>query len=178
MLLLGRWSFSMVSVTKPHLRHPPHFPALELGRGTSTFDGMAIAGAVLHELASHTIPLAFFATHYGSLTDDYAYHPNICRMYMSTEVDDERHEVSHPPTSLAYSADLCPSAPAHIPLQTRRGRRGVFLRYSCCESCWCSYQRCPTGGHHLEGVRETVQGKAEDATSEQRSGTHAYGCAG
>jgi DNA mismatch repair protein MSH6 len=58
---------------------------------------MAIAGAVLHELASHTIPLAFFATHYGSLTDDYAYHPNICRMYMSTEVDDERHEVSHPP---------------------------------------------------------------------------------
>ncbi|KAF6764079.1 DNA mismatch repair protein msh6 [Ephemerocybe angulata] len=66
----------------------------ELGRGTSTFDGMAIAGAVLHELATHTLPLAFFATHYGSLTDDYAYHPNISRMFMATEVDDEAHELT------------------------------------------------------------------------------------
>uniref|UniRef100_A0A8H7XWG4 DNA mismatch repair protein n=1 Tax=Psilocybe cubensis TaxID=181762 RepID=A0A8H7XWG4_PSICU len=65
----------------------------ELGRGTSTFDGMAIASAVLHELATHTLPLSFFATHYGSLTDDHAYHPNIRRMYMSTLVDDEKHEL-------------------------------------------------------------------------------------
>ncbi|GMK58904.1 hypothetical protein CspeluHIS016_0603460 [Cutaneotrichosporon spelunceum] len=60
----------------------------ELGRGTSTFDGMAIAGAVLHHLATHTLPLGFFATHYGSLTDDYAYHPNIRNMHMQVHVDD------------------------------------------------------------------------------------------
>ncbi|KAF9528358.1 muts domain V-domain-containing protein [Crepidotus variabilis] len=65
----------------------------ELGRGTSTFDGMAIASAVLHQLATHTLPLSFFATHYGSLTDDFAYHPNIRSMYMSTLVDDEKHEL-------------------------------------------------------------------------------------
>ncbi|ODN76137.1 hypothetical protein L202_06063 [Cryptococcus amylolentus CBS 6039] len=62
----------------------------ELGRGTSTFDGMAIAGAVLHEIATHTLPLGFFATHYGSLTDDFAYHPNIRNMHMQTHVDDEQ----------------------------------------------------------------------------------------
>jgi len=65
----------------------------ELGRGTSTYDGMAIAGAVLHQLATHTLALAFFATHYGSLTDDYAYHPNIRNMHMKTLVDDERREL-------------------------------------------------------------------------------------
>lgn len=77
---------------------------------------MAIAGAVLHHLATETLPLGFFAvscldlpvrhekegvadmndhqTHYGSLTDDYAYHPNIRRMHMQTHVDDEQMQVS------------------------------------------------------------------------------------
>lgn len=49
--------------------------------------------AVLHQLATHTLPLSFFATHYGSLTDDFAYHPNIRNMHMKTLVDDEKHEV-------------------------------------------------------------------------------------
>ncbi|KAK2461207.1 hypothetical protein APHAL10511_006734 [Amanita phalloides] len=65
----------------------------ELGRGTSTFDGMAIAAAVLHQLATHTLPLAFFATHYSALTDDYTYHPNIRNMYMSTIVDEEKRDI-------------------------------------------------------------------------------------
>lgn len=60
----------------------------ELGRGTSTFDGMAIAGAVLHHISTHTLPLGFFATHYGSLTDDFQYHPNIRNMHMQVHVDD------------------------------------------------------------------------------------------
>ncbi|KAI0697052.1 DNA mismatch repair protein Msh6 [Cytidiella melzeri] len=65
----------------------------ELGRGTSTYDGMAIAGAVLHQLASQTLALSFFATHYGSLTDDFSYHSNIRNMHMSTLVDDEKREL-------------------------------------------------------------------------------------
>ncbi|KAJ7632274.1 muts domain V-domain-containing protein [Roridomyces roridus] len=65
----------------------------ELGRGTSTFDGMAIAGAVLHQLATHTLPLAIFATHYGSLTDDFEYHPNVRNVYMETLVDEEKREI-------------------------------------------------------------------------------------
>lgn len=65
----------------------------ELGRGTSTFDGIAIAGAVLHHLATHTLALSFFATHYSTLTNDYAYHQNISMMHMATGFDDENREL-------------------------------------------------------------------------------------
>lgn len=44
----------------------------ELGRGTSTYDGMAIAFAVLHQLSTHVGCVGFFATHFTSLTDDFA----------------------------------------------------------------------------------------------------------
>lgn len=64
----------------------------ELGRGTSTWDGMAIAYSVLHHLATRALPslpgfvptktmrtdvgcIGFFATHYSSLTRDVEYHP-------------------------------------------------------------------------------------------------------
>ncbi|KAJ8294900.1 DNA mismatch repair protein msh6 [Rhodotorula toruloides] len=54
----------------------------ELGRGTSTYDGMAIAYAVLHRLATHMGCIGFFATHFTSLTEDFA-----------TSVNDETREV-------------------------------------------------------------------------------------
>jgi DNA mismatch repair protein MSH6 len=66
----------------------------ELGRGTSTFDGIAIASAVLHHLSTHTLALSCFATHYSSLTNDYEYHPNIRTMHMATAFDDDNREAS------------------------------------------------------------------------------------
>ena len=43
----------------------------ELGRGTATFDGTAIAHAVVDHLARHTRCRSLFATHYHSLVDDW-----------------------------------------------------------------------------------------------------------
>ncbi|KAJ1310950.1 hypothetical protein OPQ81_009462 [Rhizoctonia solani] len=65
----------------------------ELGRGTSTYDGMAIASAVLRELATKTLPLTLFATHYSSLTEMGEKHPNIRNMTMQTVVDDEKRQL-------------------------------------------------------------------------------------
>ncbi|KAG8745359.1 DNA mismatch repair protein msh6 [Ceratobasidium sp. 414] len=65
----------------------------ELGRGTSTFDGMAIASSVLRELATNTLPLTLFATHYSSLTEMGDKHPNIRNMTMETVVDEEKRQL-------------------------------------------------------------------------------------
>jgi DNA mismatch repair protein MutS len=46
----------------------------EIGRGTSTFDGLALAWATAVHIASHVKALTLFATHYFELTalpDDY-----------------------------------------------------------------------------------------------------------
>ncbi|KAI5476724.1 hypothetical protein MNV49_007314 [Pseudohyphozyma bogoriensis] len=65
----------------------------ELGRGTSTYDGMAIAFAVLHRLATHVGCIGFFATHFTSLTEDFAYHPQIRLCNMQTQVSDDTRAV-------------------------------------------------------------------------------------
>ena len=43
----------------------------ELGRGTSTFDGTAIAHSVVDHLVNHTKCRALFATHYHSLVEEW-----------------------------------------------------------------------------------------------------------
>lgn len=64
---------------------------------------MAIAGAVLHQLATHVLPLCCFATHYSSLTDDYNYHPNIRNMHMGTVMDEDERKVCMSLTFMACS---------------------------------------------------------------------------
>lgn len=41
----------------------------EVGRGTSTYDGMSIAGAIIEYLSKHLHAKTLFSTHYHELTD-------------------------------------------------------------------------------------------------------------
>ncbi|KAK5024112.1 DNA mismatch repair protein msh6 [Exophiala sideris] len=66
----------------------------ELGRGTSSHDGVAVAQAVLHHLASHIGCLGFFATHYHSLSAEFKGHPEIVAQRMKILVDDENRRVT------------------------------------------------------------------------------------
>lgn len=52
----------------------------ELGRGTSTYDGMAIAHAVIERLADKTGPLTLCATHYHELTELQDKNPDIINL--------------------------------------------------------------------------------------------------
>ncbi|CAI5494419.1 unnamed protein product [Closterium sp. Naga37s-1] len=58
----------------------------ELGRGTSTFDGYAIANAVLNYLTSRLDCRLLFATHYHPLTSEFAGHPQIALRHMACQV--------------------------------------------------------------------------------------------
>ncbi|KAK8075867.1 DNA mismatch repair protein msh6 [Apiospora hydei] len=60
----------------------------ELGRGTSSYDGVAVAQAVLHHVASHIGCVGFFATHYHSLATEFESHPEIRAKRMQIDVDE------------------------------------------------------------------------------------------
>ena len=66
----------------------------ELGRGTSSYDGLAVAQAVLHHVASHVGCVGFFATHYHSLAAEFAQHPEVRARRMQIAVDDARRRVT------------------------------------------------------------------------------------
>jgi DNA mismatch repair protein MutS len=71
--LAGGRSTFMVEMTEAAtilLRATPQSLVLidEIGRGTSTFDGLALAWAIAHALAEKNRSLALFATHYFELT--------------------------------------------------------------------------------------------------------------
>lgn len=66
----------------------------ELGRGTSSQDGVAVAQAVLHHLATHVGCLGFFATHYHSLAGEFVGHPEINAKRMKILVDEEERRIT------------------------------------------------------------------------------------
>jgi DNA mismatch repair protein MSH6 len=66
----------------------------ELGRGTSSVDGLAVAEAVLHHIAGHVGCTGFFATHYHSLAHEFANHPEVAPKRMAIAVDEEEKRVT------------------------------------------------------------------------------------
>lgn len=66
----------------------------ELGRGTSSYDGVAVAQAVLHHVATHIGALGYFATHYHSLATEFMHHPEIAAKRMAVRVEPDAREVT------------------------------------------------------------------------------------
>ena len=66
----------------------------ELGRGTSSYDGVAVAQAVLHHIATHIGALGYFATHYHSLATEFQSHPEITAKRMAVKVEHDIRDVT------------------------------------------------------------------------------------
>lgn len=104
----------------------------ELGRGTSTFDGLAIASAVLEELARPDGPFTLFATHYHELTEMPAAQSRIVNLTVEV-VEDPAHRLvfSHRVTpgqaSRSYGVDV--AALAGLPPEVLRRAREHLLEW-------------------------------------------------
>ena len=66
----------------------------QFNSGTSTFDGTAIAYAVIRYLAETVQPLACLSTHYHLLLKDFENHPLISPHFMDCDANDRDNDVT------------------------------------------------------------------------------------
>ncbi|TPE50925.1 DNA mismatch repair protein MutS [Maribrevibacterium harenarium] len=82
----------------------------EVGRGTSTFDGLSLAWAAVEQLATQTKAYVLFATHYFELTALADSLPTAANVHLSaTEYEDDivfMHQVHEGPASQSYGLQV------------------------------------------------------------------------
>jgi DNA mismatch repair protein MutS len=98
----------------------------EIGRGTSTFDGLALAGAIATHLHDKNRAFTLFATHYFELTAFPAKHSGAINVHVSAAESTGKdivflHEVQPGPASKSYGVQVARLAgmPAAIVRQAR-----------------------------------------------------------
>ena len=90
----GRSTFMVEMAETAHILHNATDHSLvlmdEIGRGTSTFDGLSLAWACAHHLAEKIQAFTLFATHYFELTGLTETHPSIANVHLdATEYGDD-----------------------------------------------------------------------------------------
>ncbi|KAK1737533.1 DNA mismatch repair protein MutS family protein [Skeletonema marinoi] len=80
----------------------------ELGRGTSTFDGTAIASATVQHLVERNQCLTLFATHYHSLLEDWKNEPSIRLGHMECVVEDNDNDSEKKSIAFLYTLEMDP----------------------------------------------------------------------
>jgi DNA mismatch repair protein MutS len=82
----------------------------EVGRGTSTFDGLALAGAIARHLHDRTRSFAIFATHYFELTGLASEHEGIRNVHVGAVESAGGiaflHEIEPGPASRSYGVQV------------------------------------------------------------------------
>ncbi len=102
----------------------------EIGRGTSTFDGLALAWAIAHRLAERNRCLTLFATHYFELTALPAELPGCANVHFDAAEHRDGivflHAVADGPASRSYGVSV--ARLAGVPADTIRQARTYLAR--------------------------------------------------
>ncbi|XP_035177058.1 DNA mismatch repair protein Msh6 isoform X1 [Oxyura jamaicensis] len=107
--------FVELSETSSILQHATEHSLVlvdELGRGTATFDGTAIASAVVRELAEKIKCRTLFSTHYHSLVEDYSQSVAVRLGHMACMVENESEDPSQETITFLYKfiEGACPKS--------------------------------------------------------------------
>ncbi len=106
----------------------------EIGRGTSTFDGMALAFAIARHLLDKNRSQALFSTHYFELTRLSLEHPECANVHLGAVEHGHRivflHAVEDGPASQSYGIEVAALAgiPAPVVREARRRLRALENR--------------------------------------------------
>jgi DNA mismatch repair protein MutS len=102
----------------------------EIGRGTSTYDGLALAWAIAHRLAERNRSLALFATHYFELTALPAELPGCANVHFDAVEHRDgivfMHEVADGPASRSFGVQVAKLA--GVPADTVRNAQRYLHR--------------------------------------------------
>jgi DNA mismatch repair protein MutS len=102
----------------------------EIGRGTSTFDGMALAAAIARELVERNRCLTLFATHYFELTQLAEQHADVANVHVAAAQAGGRviflHEVREGPANQSYG--LAVAQLAGVPAAVIRRARSLLTQ--------------------------------------------------
>lgn len=100
----------------------------EIGRGTSTFDGLSLAGAIAQELVEKTRALTLFATHYFELTQLAGRLKEMANVHVSATQSKNRiiflHEISEGPANRSYG--IAVAQLAGVPMSVVRRARAML----------------------------------------------------
>lgn len=92
----------------------------EIGRGTSTFDGLALAGAIASQLHDKNKSFTLFATHYFELTEFPTNHLRALNVHVSAVETNHNiaflHEVQSGPASRSYGVQVAKLAGVPAPV--------------------------------------------------------------
>ena len=126
-LTSGRSTF-MVEMTEAAniLHHASEYSLVlmdEIGRGTSTFDGMALALGCAEYLATRNRAFTLFSTHYFELTQLAETHPEIVNLHLDATMHGQKivflHAVKKGPASQSYGLQVARLAGIPVPVLER-----------------------------------------------------------
>ena len=106
----------------------------EIGRGTSTFDGLALAGAIATQLHERNRSFTLFATHYFELTDFPQKHDRAVNLHVGAVESGHDivflHQIESGPASRSYGVQVARLAgmPAALVRESERKTRPASRR--------------------------------------------------
>ncbi|MCF8156813.1 MAG: DNA mismatch repair protein MutS [Rhodoferax sp.] len=136
----------------------------EIGRGTSTFDGLALASAIATQLHDKTQAYTLFATHYFELTEFPATHHGAINVHVSAAESGRNivflHEIQPGPASKSYGVQVARLAgmPAAVLNQARQTLEALEAQ--------ASHQQAQIDLFALPAVTEVVTSSAVDIALE------------